>query len=272
MQIDSQELKRFQKVAESIARGAGEILLNYRGKAKITKSKAHELDIVTEADEASEKYILTELKKNFPGHGILSEESGKHKENSHFRWVVDPLDGTLYFKRRISYLAVNLALEYQGEIVIGVTYFPLRNDLYSAAKDQGVFINGIKIYVSNVQILSRSIVVGHPLAPNWDEKEKNKIWQTYEQIAQQAYRLFVIWEDAGTLCNIASGGFEGMYRPILKGKWWDVAAGILMVQEAGGMVTDVKGRQIKKATVPEGFVASNGKIHDCLLKIIRGRF
>lgn len=265
------EITHIQKVAESIAVGAGEILLNYRGKAQITKTKSHVLDIVTEADEASEKYILTELKKYFPTHDYLSEEAGEKKTSSPYRWVIDPLDGTKEFARQLPLFAVNLALQYYEQIIVGVIFAPITKELYSCAKGLGSYLSGRELHVSTQYEISQAMIITHPLRGNLDNSTFDKHWTTIGVVAKKAYRLRAFANDIFALAWIALGAYEALYVPVGYPNWWDIAPGLLMVEEAGGRITTAQGNPLTEDSYKdEGLLASNGKIHAQLLKIISG--
>lgn len=267
--ISHEELQHMQKVAESIALGAGKILLNYRGKAQITRSKKDALDIVTEADEASEKYILSELKRVFSTHGFLSEEIGERKFKSPYRWVIDPLDGTKDFARGLPLFFVNIALEYSGNLIVGIVYVPILSELYSCSKGNGAFLSGTKIHISSQDNIGRSMIMVHPPRFNIGSKLFNQAWKRIRILSKQAYRLHSWPNDIWSLCWVALGAREAFYDPLDYSKWWDIAPGILLVEEAGGKVTTSKGNPVTEESYKkEGLLASNGKIHDQLLKII----
>lgn len=269
--LDKKELQHIQKVAESIARGAGKILLSYRGKAAVMRSKRDALDIVTEADEASEKYILHELTKLFPDHNYLTEESGAKTGKSPFRWVIDPLDGTRDFARSLPLFFVNIALEYNGELIVGVIYIPVIDELYSCAKGLGAYLFGQQLHVSDVVELDRSLMTMIPLRKDMNEELLSRVLDIMKNLSRNVYRLNSWSNDILSLCWIARGSREACLDPAAFSKWWDVAPGILLVQEAGGKVTTETGevfteeRYIMKG---KGMLATNGKIHDKLIKII----
>lgn len=268
--LEKKELQHIQKVAESIAIGAGKILLNYRGKASIMRSKRDPLDIVTEADEAAEKYILGELARLFPDHNYLSEETGAKTGKSPFRWVIDPLDGTKDFARGLPLFFVNLALEYYGEIVVGVVYIPVIDELYSCAKGLGAYLAGQRLHVSGTHELGLSLMTMIPLRKSFSEETRVHILEVMKNVSRHTYRLNAWSNDILSLCWIARGSREACYEPAVVSKWWDFAPGILLVEEAGGKVTTAKGQTLteERYVSGEGMLATNGKIHSQLLEII----
>lgn len=267
--MDQKELQHTQKIAEDIARCAGEMLINFRGKAKTIRGKRDALDIVTEADEASEAYILSELHKFFPDHAFLSEESGESEHTSPYRWIIDPLDGTKEFARGIPLFCVNIALEYEGEIIVGVVYMPLLSELYSCARGCGAFLSGKPIHVSKEKTLDRSMIIVHPPRNNLDVKTFNKTWKTMGKLARHVYRFRALASDIFSLSWIALGAYEAFYVPIRYPFWWDIAPGLLLVTEAGGTVTTARGNPLtQKSYEEEGLLVTNGNIHKNVLTLI----
>ncbi len=263
------ELRQIQQFTEDIALGAGKILLKHFHTSKIVKRKSDFGDIATNADLASEKYILSQIHKKFPTHHVLSEESGDTGINSDFVWVVDPLDGTKEYSRGIPFFNVSIALEYCGDIVVGVTYRPSTNELFSAVKNGGAFLNKKRLSVSLETNLSKSFVSSSfPFYKNPDDVF-NKTLALLTVLVKKAYRLRPFQETVANFCWVASGAHDGSIVTITGPKWWDIAPGILLIQEAGGNVTDTYGSLIKNHDLSRGIVASNGKIHNQLLEIIR---
>lgn len=268
--ISKEELTHIRKVTESIAINAGKILLNFRGKAQIIRSKTDALNIVTEADEASEKYILSELKKNFPKHNYLSEESGEKKQKSPFRWIIDPLDGTKEFKRGLFHFSVNIALEYDKKIIVGVVYIPVVNEVYSSALGLGSTLQGQPISVSKVSKLPDSIVVTHLPQSGIDKELYDIHWNKIFRVGWNSYRQRAIASDIFSLCWVALGAFEGFYVTLKYPEWWDIAPGLIIVSEAGGKITTAAGRPFNEENYKhEGILVTNGKIHNGLLRLLK---
>lgn len=268
--MDKQTLLQYQKTAETVALEAGKILLNFRGKAQILRSKKDFGDIVTEADEASEKYIIFRLNKAFPTHTFLSEESGQAAEKSEYRWVIDPLDGTKEFAKGVPLFAVNIALEYKHELVLGITHFPVMNELYSSAMGLGANFNGIPIHVSYVDTLEKSIVYAHPPKSSEPKDNFDRQWETLKMIALRAYRLKTGSSEQFYCPWVALGAYEAYWLSVKYPSWWDMASLILIVQEAGGKVTTGRGNKVTEQNFKtEGILATNGKIHDQLLALIQ---
>lgn len=268
--MDKKQLLQFQQTAEKISLEAGKILLKFRGRAQVVRSKRDFGDIVTEADEASEKHIISSLKKAFPSHCFLSEESGQTEKDSQYRWVIDPLDGTKEFARGVPQFSVNIALEYKHELMVGVTYFPATNELYSAGKRIGARLNGKAIGVSSVDTFDKATVFIHPPRSTDPSDVFDKVWGKMYELAKRLYRVKTGSHQMCYCCWIALGAYEAFWFPVKHATWWDFASQILIVQEAGGKVTTGKGNRVTELNFKkEGIVATNGKIHDQLLAIIQ---
>lgn len=265
--LDFKELEDF---SVRIAHSAGAILLSERPNASIVTTKAHSLDFATTGDIASEKYLRREINQKFPSHGILGEEEGTTNSDSDYTWVLDPLDGTLDYKRGLTSFNVHIALEYKGVLIVGCIYRPMTAELFTASKGLGVKKNGISAKTSKIESLKESIVrIKLPRATT-SPADLDVSITIIRLLAQDTGLLREGWEDGVALGDVAAGSIEGFIVPRVGPKWWDVAAGILMVEEAGGKVTDMVGNKIKNRDLSKGIVASNGKIHEELLKIING--
>jgi len=266
----TEELKTLQLFAERTAIEAGKILLRYKAKAKVVTRKTDFHDVATEADIASEKFILGEISRHYPGHSVLAEESGQSSQSSQYTWIIDPLDGTKEYVRGLNTYNVSIALEYRGGIVAGTVYKPETRETYFAGRGLGVRYNGRKVHCSQVSSLKDSHVYTHLPKYNDTESDRKKSLSMLEMVVSHAHRVRTLADDVISLAYIAQGASEGFYLISTFPKWWDVAAGILMVEEAGGKVTDMYGKPIKNRDLSKGIVASNGKIHEELLKIING--
>ncbi|MDO8451344.1 MAG: inositol monophosphatase [bacterium] len=258
----------FETFAIRLARNAGQILLNARGSAKIITKKAHALDFATEADIRSEQYIRSELAKKFPDHGIIGEEGKRVHEESQYTWIIDPLDGTLDYVRGLSLFSVLIALEYTDYLVAGCLYRPTLRELFSASKGSGVRKNRKNVTVSSIASLEKSVI--HFKLPRnvVSEEQRERSIKILRSLSKETGLIRESWEDCVSLANIAAGSTEGLIIARTGPAWWDVAPGILMVEEAGGKVTDLHGNAVKNHDLSHGLVASNGKIHDQLLRII----
>lgn len=250
--------------AMETAREAGQILLEKYGR-KINISKKGDINLVTEADLASEKLIIERIKTYYPKHSILAEESGEAViiggENK-FKWIIDPLDGTTNFAHGYPAFCVNIALEHESEIVVAVTFDPTRNEMFSAEKGNGAFLNNRRIYVSETEKLSESLLVtGFPY--NFKEKENFARHLTDFLLFSRGVRRD--GSAAIDMAYVACGRFDGFWEEGLNP--WDVAAGKLLIEEAGGKVTYYDNSPFSIYSPP--ILASNGFIHAEMSEILK---
>ncbi|MCW5961394.1 MAG: inositol monophosphatase [Pyrinomonadaceae bacterium] len=248
------------------ARNAGNILLEKFGR-KIQISKKGDIDLVTEADLASEKLIVERIKSHYPKHSILAEESGESnvlviEGESRWKWIIDPLDGTTNFAHGYPCFAVTLALEHNGEIVIGITYDPTRDELFAAEKGKGATMNNRPIAVSETEELSEALLVtGFP----YNFKSKENFARHLTEFLLRSRGLRRDGSAAIDLAYVACGRFDGFWEEGLKP--WDVAAGLLLIEEAGGRISFYDGTRYNIYSPP--VCASNGLIHDEMLAVLR---
>lgn len=213
--------------------------------------KSSAVDLVTEVDELSEELIREKIRNNYPKHSILAEESGVEDNESDYRWVIDPLDGTNNYTHGFSIFAVSIALEFEGEVVLGVVYVPTLDHLYWSIKGQGAFLNGERLRISETDDLEEALLAtGFP----YDKATSNRNnLDNFTKLLPQVRGVRRSGSAAFDLCNVASGVFDGFWE--LKLSFWDVAAGALLVQEAGGrVVTFDKKKGITIAAGNEGLV------------------
>ncbi len=246
--------------AMDVAKGAGEILKKHFGKSKEIMFKG-EIDLVTNVDLESEKFIIGKIKDRYPDDEILAEESGD-LEGRGGLWIIDPLDGTTNYAHDYPKFAVSIGYSEEGELKFGVIYDPLLNELFYAERERGAFLNGESIKVSFIGNLAVSLVA---TGFTYDVRttgrnipEFNKFQITVQGVRRDG-------SAALDLAYIASGRFDGFWEYGLKP--WDVAAGIVLVEEAGGKVTDMGGAQYKVGDYD--ILASNGKIHSDMVELIR---
>lgn len=254
--------KEIKKVAEEAAREAGEELLKRFAKFKrnTVDFKAHH-EIITKADLAAEKIILKTIKKNFPNHRILSEESGDNKSESDYLWIIDPLDGTTNFSMHNPLFSSSIGVAYKGEIIVGVVHAPFLGETYVAELGKGARMNGKKVKVSGVKDPSRA------LNTYCHAREDKYVRQALNYMRKQKLEGFdcrQLGSAAIELAFVASGRVESIVIPGANA--WDVAAGVLLVREAGGKVSDFKNKDWSLDS--EGIIASNGLIHKDILKKI----
>jgi myo-inositol-1(or 4)-monophosphatase len=255
-------MNEYLVVAREAALLAGRLLRdNFGGKRTIAFKG--DINIVTEMDTRAERVIVETLLRAFPDHGILAEEEATRENESPFRWIIDPLDGTTNYAHGYPCFAVSLALESAGEVIVGVVYDPMREELFSASKAQGAHLNGHPLSVSTVDNLIHSLLAtGFPYDRRVSEKNNLDHLQALLMASQEVRRD---GSAALDLCSVAAGRFDGFWE--LKLKPWDVAAGILIVREAGGIVSDFRGS--RSSINDQELVASNGIIHSQMLKLLQ---
>lgn len=255
-----------QNFAEKLARKAGELLLKKFGKSKIVVKKGGS-DFATDADLASEKLILREIKKHFPNDGILAEESSNnYKLKTKNCWIVDPLDGTKNFHFGIPFWCVSIALQREGESVAGAVFAPLVNQLFSARKGGGAKLNGKRIRVSRTSKLADSLVVVEIPRQHTSGKRFEKDVAAFTDSLKKVRRVRAFAAAAYDLCLVARGAADGYLDFSRSTKIWDVAAGELIVREAGGKITDVTLPNLKFPNI--SVLASNAALHSQLKKLL----
>jgi myo-inositol-1(or 4)-monophosphatase len=249
------------KVAKETAKEAGKILRKNLEKKNIIEYKG-EVNLVTSVDKLSQEYIYEKLSSYFPGHGFLAEEELEKKSKTEFRWIIDPLDGTTNYAHGFPVFCVSLALEWKGRIILGVIYNPMINELFWAVEKRGAFLNNKKIRVSKTKELDRSLLAtGFPY--DLRESKENNIGH-FNNFVLRAQAVRRCGSAALDLCYVACGRLDGFWE--LKLFPWDLAAGMLIVKEAGGQLSDFKNNKIDIYT--KEIVASNGLIHSQMIEIL----
>ncbi len=252
-------------VAEAAARDAGELLRSKLGTHIEVRSKGLRSNLVTEADTESEAIIRTAIAQTFPDARILGEETGESGTASRGRWIVDPLDGTTNFAHGYPIFSVSIAYEFDGELRAGVVYNPISGEMFRALRGSGAECNGHPIHVSDEDDLKDALLVtGFP--PQRDDEVSSNL----APFADFMRRCQAIRRDGSAaldLCFVAAGRFDGFWEADLQP--WDVAAGMLILGEAGGVATDYRGGP--PALDARQIVASNGKIHRAMLEVLAPR-
>ena len=244
--------------------GAKELVRFFNGDFKITNKEGIN-NPVTEADHASEKAIFDIIKNDFPDHFILSEEAGEIIMDSSYKWIIDPIDGTINFANGIPICCISIGLEHNGKIIMGAVYNPLMNEFYFAEKGMGATLNNEKITISNkTAVVNSCLVTGFPYTYL---DTPNGPLQVFEKLIRKGVPVRRLGSAAIDLCWVACGRFDGFYEHKLQA--WDSAAGFLMVEEAGGKITDFAGDYY--SVYQPQILATNGKIHDEMLGIINGK-
>jgi len=252
------------EIAEKAARAAGDLLIAHRDEEHRIGFKGA-VDLVTEMDERSQALIHSILSTRFPDHGFLAEEGLDSQDGSEYRWIFDPLDGTTNFAHGFPIFAVSIALQERGRTILGVVFDPPRDEMFTAVKGQGAHLNGRHISVSGVRDLGRSLLAtGFPYDVR--ESAQNNL-DHFADFAVRAQALRRCGSAALDLCYVACGRFDGFWE--LKLAPWDVAAGILLVREAGGRVTDFRGGD-QDIFGPE-VLASNGLVHEDMIRVLEMR-
>lgn len=258
------EYDKITSTAISICKTAGQILLEGYYRSDITINYKSRTNLVTNIDYESEQCIVENIKTHFPGHDIIAEEGSINKANSHYIWYVDPLDATNNFAHKIPLFCVTIAL-YSREVnstVVGVVYEPLRDECFYAWKGGGAYLNAKRIYVSQIQDIGISVIAtGFPYKK--DDPDVNNLKQ-FNNVLPHVQGIRRMGSAAIDLSYVACGRFDGYWEPMLYP--WDMAAGALIVEEAGGMVTKYNGERFDPE-YPE-ICATNGLIHTQLLDCI----
>ena len=249
-----------RSVAIDAAKEAGELLLQL-SKEDIKYQMKSEHDILAEGDLQSEKIIIDKIKGSFPRHSILSEEKGEEDLDKEYLWVVDPIDGTINFSRKIEEYAISIGLCHNGEIELGVIYQPVTGKLYVAEKGKGAYLNDQKITVSKETKTNNSLVA----TDNSSKIDaRTSTFQILSKICTEVRHIRIFGSGALHLTKVAEGKLDFYYKP--RCNFWDVAAGIILIQEAGGKVTDFNGNPISQAS--KDILASNGHLHSSALSLI----
>jgi len=256
-------LQPFLDLATEAALSAGTILLQYWGKLESIKEKGRSGDLVTEADQHSEKVILEIIQSHFPTHQILAEESGlKGNEDSEYLWAIDPLDGTTNYAHGYPVSAVSIGLLINGIPQVGVVYNPFRNELFQGAKGRGATLNQRSIQVSQTSELEKSLLVSGFAYDRCETEDNNYAEFCYLTHLTQGVRRS--GSAALDLTDVACGRLDGYWERGIKA--WDMVAGIVLVTEAGGEVSayDLSPLDLKSGRI----LATNGKIHGSLSRAL----
>lgn len=224
--------------------------------------KKGDIDLVTEADKASEQCILETIQGVFPEHTILAEESGLQKGSSDLCWIIDPLDGTTNFAHELDLFAVSIAFDVEGQTVFGIVFNPIRQECFIAVRDCGAELNGRPIHVSPTEtVLESLLVTGFP----YDKKKRlDPLMARFRKCMGSAQGLRRLGSAALDLCYVACGRFEGFWEENLKP--WDTAAGALIAREAGAVITDFS--NLPFSIEKKEILATNGLIHNEMLRLL----
>ena len=249
-------IKTCMKASRSLIRDFGEI-------ENLQVSTKGPGDFVTSADKRTEKILIEEIQKAHPEHGIITEETGIiNKSNVEKKWIIDPIDGTMNFLNGIPQFAISIAYEEKGEIICGVIFNPILNEMFVAEKGNGAYLNNSRIRVSNKKKIKDALLVTG--GPKGNSKIKNKIFSEYINVSNNVSNVRKFGSAALDMAYVSCGRFDGYWQRELN--YWDIAAGIIILKEAGGLINffeDDRNNPLKK-----NIIASNSNIHNELLDLI----
>ena len=249
-------IKTCMKASRSLIRDFGEI-------ENLQVSTKGPGDFVTSADKRTEKILIEEIQKAHPEHGIITEETGIiNKSNVEKKWIIDPIDGTMNFLNGIPQFAISIAYEEKGEIICGVIFNPILNEMFVAEKGNGAYLNNSRIRVSNKKKIKDALLVTG--GPKGNSKIKNKIFSEYINVSNNVSNVRKFGSAALDMAYVACGRFDGYWQRELN--YWDVAAGVIILKEAGGLINffeDDKNNPLKK-----NIIACNSNIHNELYDLI----
>ncbi len=261
-------LETVLETAEAITRQAGEILRLHYERARESMQKSTEIDLVTAADKETEAFIVEALLAAFPGTHIVGEEGGGYGEaadRTPYHWYVDPLDGTVNFAHRMPFFSVSLALSGPDlNPLLGLVFDPLHNEMFKGLRGRGAYLNGRRIHVTQESALERAMLVtGFPY-DRWTNPDNN--YDQFGHVLRRAQAVRCVGSAALDLCYVAVGRYEGYWES--GPNPWDVQAGILFVEEAGGRISDYQGERSLQALQGHQIVASNGLVHDQMVAVL----
>lgn len=251
----------YLEFASQLAREAGDVLKYYASREKKVEHKGR-ANLVTVADRESETLIIREIRSRYPNHTILAEESGLSEEAGQGRWIIDPLDGTTNYAHQFPMFCVSIGFEYEGQILCGAVYDPVRDELFSGSRGGGAFVNGEPITVSDVERLEDGLLLtGFPYAFREKMEFPMGLFRSF-LVASQAVRR--AGAAALDLCYLAAGRCDGFWELDLNP--WDTVAGVVIAEEAGARVTNFDGRNF--SIYSKEILASNSLIHDEMIRVV----
>ena len=248
-----------KNILQKAAREAGQLMKERFNSGFRIDNKDGVNDLVTEVDHAAEKLIMDIIRTEFPDHFILSEEVGEIKMDSAYKWIIDPIDGTVNYANGIPICCVSIGVEHEGKMILGAVFNPFIDEFFFAEKGAGAFMNEKRIRVSEKDsVLHSCLVTGFPYTYL---DSQNGPLEVFSRLIRKGVPVRRLGSAAIDLCWVAAGRFDGFYEHKLNA--WDSAAGFLLVEEAGGKVTDFEGNPY--SPYQPHIVATNGKIHTELL-------
>ena len=249
-------IKACEKASKSLIRDFGEI-------EKLQVSVKGPADFVSSADKKVEETLISELQRSRPDYSILSEEIGEIKKNSSYRWIIDPIDGTLNFLHGIPHFAISVALEKENEIICGVIFDPIKDEIFLAEKDQGSYLNNHRLRVSKRKKFEDCLILTG--GPSYKDLNKNISFDNYIKISKLANSPIRKMGSASLdMAYIAAGRADGFFQKGLS--YWDIAAGIILVKEAGGIISDFDGNS--NFIDDKNIIASNTNINTDLIDLL----
>ena len=265
-QINRRERPSLLNFAVQTARDAGRILADRLGRALQVSNKG-DIDLVTEADLASERLIIDRIKSHYPRHSILAEESGATDGvdfipgKSEWKWIIDPLDGTTNYAHGYPCFCVSIGLEREGKLELGVVYDPMRDEVFAAERGSGATLNERRIRVSAIDDLNAAMLcTGFP----YNVRERPDFTRQFANFTMAAQAVRRDGSASLDLAYLACGRFDGFWEEGLRP--WDIAAGVLLVEEAGGQVSDYRGQPLDLYNPLT--LASNGLVHDAMIRVL----
>ena len=245
-----------EKASKSLIRDFGEI-------EKLQVSVKGPSDFVSSADKKVEETLISELQRSRPDYSILSEEIGEIKKNSSYKWIIDPIDGTLNFLHGIPHFAISVALEKENEIICGVIFDPIKNEIFLAEKDQGSYLNNHRLRVSKRKKIEDCLILTG--GPSYKDENKNNVFDNYIRISNLVSSPIRKMGSASLdMAYIAAGRADGFFQKDLS--YWDIAAGIIIIKEAGGIISDFDGNP--NFIEDKNIIASNSNINTDLVDLL----
>lgn len=256
-------MAELKEVLMEATREAGKIIQHYFNGSFQVDNKEGINNLVTEVDKHSEKKIIEIIKQHYPNHSIISEEVGELMQDSPYQWIIDPIDGTVNFAHSIPICCVSIALKHNDDLLYGTVYNPMMNELFFAEKGKGAYLNDKPISVSSKSDFRKAcLVTGFPY--KWPAAQSEHPIRVFERFILEGLPVRRLGSAAIDLCWVACGRFDGFWEYNLSS--WDVAAGYLIVQEAGGRITNFEGAPY--SVFDKQTLATNGRIHEDMLRLI----
>lgn len=266
---DSNLYLELQHHAERIVEEAVKILISHEHTFTIAKHK-DEVDVATNADTEVEQYIKSEVHKLYPDHGFLGEEFGEENSNSQYLWIIDPLDNTKEYVRGIGEYNCLVAIEENKKLIVGITRRLGHDVRYACSLGNGAYCNDKPVHVSKTASLDNAFIgTNIPIKKSHPPDITHRYMQLIEKLIGVTYRVRPSFDDARTLGWVSQGGLDGCILLPHTDKWVDVASGIILVEEAGGKVTDWEGNPLENHDLTKGVLTSNGVLHEQLLAIMK---